>query len=489
MGLGNISSVQTALRTLRAVQSAGEDVRAQISTGLKVRGANDNPAFFLVSQKTRSDVTVLSGLRENLTVVEGAIGAANAGIEELNRLVEQIYDLVPTAQTGIAIEEQDIVFGEILKQFRDTINASSFQGTNLLTQSDISTSVIGLDRSGSGFDFRTLSLAGGDFLRDSFFDGLEELDGEFVINAENFTSRETAIGRGDGLVNEWVAGTGALEGFMVWEEDGVDDFFADASPGSRTDLYRDPSDVLAYAPRIDYRVQVNTPGRYYVNVRGIGVAPAGDSIHVGFDGNVLTGTGGVQIPNGGGWGTRDTLSGARVFVDIAAPGIYTLNIWGREDGTAIDGIQFIEGDPSEPSAATPLPPPTPISGSDLPYFTDAEFGAERRASAGIYELLTLVNPSAIRLAPEDSMQIIEEVRSRLSIYQSQLGAYDRLIDRQDTYLRDLTGGLDLAVSALVEADLEEASSRLQAVQVQEQLALQNLGIINRSQSQILTLFN
>ncbi|NRA31514.1 MAG: hypothetical protein HRU11_14785, partial [Parvularculaceae bacterium] len=214
VGFVSKASAFTALQTLRGVQAAGDQVRLEVSTGLKVRSASNNPAFFVVSQKTRGDAAILSGLRDNLSFVKGAVGAGEAAFRQLDTLLLQMYDLVPTAQTGVAIESQDAVFYDLLDQFRDTIDAASFQGTNLLTQSDATSVTIGLDRTGQSFNFQTLQVEGGDFLRDSFFDGLEESDGEFVINAENFSSRESAVGRADGLVNEWVLGTGAFAGMM-----------------------------------------------------------------------------------------------------------------------------------------------------------------------------------------------------------------------------------------------------------------------------------
>ena len=56
------------------------------------------------------------------------------------------------------------------------------------------------------------------------------------------------------------------------------------------------------------------------------------------------------------------------------------------------------------------------------------------------------------------------------------------------------GGLDLAVignsrvGALVDTDMEEASARLQALQVQQQLATQALSIANQQPQNILALF-
>jgi flagellin len=480
------ASAQTALKQLRAVDRAGETVRAQISTGLKVAKAADNPAFFLVSQSVRGDIAVQSGINENLTMLEGAIKAAEAGLREVNRLTLHIADLVPVAQTGIAVEELEVLFDDLVGQIKDTVEASEFQGTNLLTQEGAVSSIIGVNRSQEGFKAQTLTIQGGDFFRDSFFDGLLELDGEFVVKASNYSSIHSAVGRADGLVNEWEE---LPDGRLIWRDDGIGGGGGADSPSNRTDLYRRAQDAEAYAPRIDFRLRVTTPGTYYVNVLGEGQGGAADSIHVGLDGNVLTGTGGVQLPSGApAWGTRDTLSGARVAIDIPTAGIYTLNIWGREDGSIIEGVQFIKDDASIPAPGTPLPPPTPISGSDIPYYTDKAKGAERRAQAGVIELLSLLNPTALQLVPQGALEILDAVRARVNNYQSVIGSYATTISRQRSYLNSVTDLMEQGVAALVEADLAEASSRLQAVQVQEQLATQSLTQANQRPSVLLSLF-
>ncbi|MCQ8185958.1 flagellin [Parvularcula maris] len=480
------AAAQTALQQLRAVDRAGETVRAEISTGLKVRQAGDNPAFFLVSQQVRGDIAVQSGLAENLTMLEGAIKAAEAGLREINRLTLQFADLIPVAQTGIAVAEMEVLFEDLLDQVRDTVEAAEFQGTNLLTQVGSTSSIIGLNRTDGGFKAQTLTMQGGDFLRDSFFDGLVELDGEFVVRANNYSSIHSAVGRADGLVNEWEE---LPDGRLIWRDDGVGGGGGADSPSNRTDLYRRAVDAENFAPRIDFRLRVTTPGTYYVNVRGEGQGGAADSIHVGFDGNVLTGTGGVKLPtNSEGWGTNDTLSGARVAINIPTAGIYTLNIWGREDGSIIEGVQFIKDDASIPSSATALPPPTPISGSDIPYYTDPAKGEERRGRAGVVELLSLLNPTALQLVPEGAFEILDAVRARVNNYQSVIGSYAGTISRQRSYLGNVTDLMEQGVAALIEADLAEASSRLQAVQVQEQLATQSLTQANQRPSVLLSLF-
>ena len=465
------ASAQTALRQLRSVSAEGDNVRDVISTGLKVRTAEDNPAFFVVSNKTRGDTAILRGIRDNLTLTRGAIDAAQAGVDALDRLVLQLADIVPAAQNGIAIAELTATYDEIIDQARQVIDSAGFQGTNLLEQSDTASTIIGLDRQGDSFGLQTLAVSGGDFLRKEFNNAIVEAGSEFVIQANNFSGRQDVGG------NSW-QDSPTEPGYLQW-----------GLASDPNQIYTTPAQVTANAPRLDYRVQITNPGRYYVNVRGRGFSGTSDSVHVGVDGNVLTGTGGVRIPTGAGgrWGTRDTLSNQRVFIDIAAPGLYTINIWGRENGTAIEGVQFTD-DPSEPAGATPLPPATAIGNSDLAFFSDPVDGAARRESAGFIELLNALTPEAMRLAPESAMEVLDAARVKLNRYGAEIGAYERVIERQQTYLDGLTAGLDGAVAALVEADLQEQAGRLAAIEVQEQLAVQALSITNSRTSLVLSLF-
>lgn len=476
-------SAKTALRQLRSIQRSSDVVRSQISTGLKIQSAKDNAAFFLVSNTTRGDIAVINGLRENLSLAEGAVKAAQAGLRQLNELTLQITDMIPVALNGVATAELEAAYSDILEQMRQTIRASGFQGTNLLTQSDTTTQAIGLDREGSSFGFQTLSLQGGDFFRETFA-GLVESGNQFVIDpAASAFNLESALGSDTTNLtdreNAWEIIDNPLDpnfGSVTWRQDSVGN-----------DIYFTQAQVDSFSPRMDIRVQVQNTGTYYINVRGFGTNGTSDSVHVGLDGVKITDNGGVNLPGGGtsGWGSNSTYGGD-VAVNITAPGIYTINIWGREDGVVIDRVEFT--DDSTPPGGSYDPPVTPIGGSDLPYFTNVIEGEERRAAAGFMELVEAVNPEAMQLQPDQAMLVIDSARAKIARYQSQVGAYEKTIDRQRTYLSDLEGGLTGAVAALVEADLEEASSRLAAVQVQEQLAIQSLSAANGRSSTILSLY-
>ena len=71
---------------------------------------------------------------------------------------------------------------------------------------------------------------------------------------------------------------------------------------------------------------------------------------------------------------------------------------------------------------------------------------------------------------------------------AQLGAIKSSIDMQKGFVDKLSDALDRGIGQLVDADMEEESTRLQALQVQQQLGIQALSIANSSAQNILALF-
>jgi flagellin len=69
-----------------------------------------------------------------------------------------------------------------------------------------------------------------------------------------------------------------------------------------------------------------------------------------------------------------------------------------------------------------------------------------------------------------------------------LGAVKSRIGIQQTFVKGLMDAIDRGVSALVDADMNEESTKLQALQVQQQLGVQALSIANASSQVILKLF-
>ncbi|MNL59637.1 Flagellin [compost metagenome] len=59
---------------------------------------------------------------------------------------------------------------------------------------------------------------------------------------------------------------------------------------------------------------------------------------------------------------------------------------------------------------------------------------------------------------------------------------------QQDFAQTLMDGIDKGIGRLVDADMNEASTRLKALQTQEQLAIQSLQIANSNAGNILQLF-
>jgi flagellin len=89
---------------------------------------------------------------------------------------------------------------------------------------------------------------------------------------------------------------------------------------------------------------------------------------------------------------------------------------------------------------------------------------------------------------DEFLTTVETALSTLTDGAAALGALSSRIDIQDAYSSKLSDAMEAGVSRLVDADMEEESARLSALQTQQQLAIQSLSIANSSSDSLLTLF-
>ena len=71
---------------------------------------------------------------------------------------------------------------------------------------------------------------------------------------------------------------------------------------------------------------------------------------------------------------------------------------------------------------------------------------------------------------------------------STFGSVQTRVDIQKDFVTKLTDSLKAGIGSMIDADMEEASARLQALQVQQQLATQALSIANQQPQSLLSLF-
>ena len=83
---------------------------------------------------------------------------------------------------------------------------------------------------------------------------------------------------------------------------------------------------------------------------------------------------------------------------------------------------------------------------------------------------------------------VELALSKMATGAAELGAAKSRIDMQKDFVSKLSDSIDRGVGQLVDADMNKESTRLQALQVQQQLGIQALSIANGNSQQILSLF-
>ncbi|MFN7124708.1 MAG: flagellin, partial [Allorhizobium sp.] len=71
---------------------------------------------------------------------------------------------------------------------------------------------------------------------------------------------------------------------------------------------------------------------------------------------------------------------------------------------------------------------------------------------------------------------------------SRLGALQTRIEMQAEFAERLSDSIDSGVGRLVDADMNEVSTRLKALQTQQQIAVQSLSIANNNSETLMQLF-
>ena len=86
------------------------------------------------------------------------------------------------------------------------------------------------------------------------------------------------------------------------------------------------------------------------------------------------------------------------------------------------------------------------------------------------------------------IQMVDDALTLMTSAGADLGSIGMRIDMQTEFVNALSDSIDSGIGRLVDADMNEESTRLKALQTQQQLAIQSLSIANSSTDVILSLF-
>lgn len=428
------NGAMVALQTLRSINSNLATTQSEISTGKRVSNAKDNAAVWAISKVMEADVQGFKGISDSLNLGQSTVAVARQGAETVTDLLTQMEGKIVAAQEeNVDRDKIQTDINALRDQIAAVVGAAQFNGLNLLsnresTEGTGSINVLAsLDRSADGVSASDINVAKKDLSTET--SAISATGGTFT--ADVGTSAVTLNGTQSGSIDigtdnsTFVAGTAYA--LNVFGTDANASNFTQAD--YRTSTAAASNQAEAAANEIRY---VARDGDTATEVAaGLASAYAAFAGANGLDTDVLNIT-----------ATGDTLNISSTVTDATDSIQVNLVSVSTDAGNTIGGGL-------EQLAA-------------IDVTTDAGVDSALASMEGLLQ-------TAI-----DSASSFGSVQGRIST--------------QSEFISGLTDSLKSGIGTLVDADMEEASARLQALQVQQQLGVQALSIANQAPQSLLSLF-
>lgn len=118
------------------------------------------------------------------------------------------------------------------------------------------------------------------------------------------------------------------------------------------------------------------------------------------------------------------------------------------------------------------------------YLIDTGSTTGTQASGAVIELTATTSDAQV----DDMIRVVDSMLTQMTDAASNLGAVNKRIMMQEDFVANLMDSIDNGIGRLVDADMNEESTRLKALQTQQQLGIQSLSIANSNSQNILSLF-
>ncbi|EPX85176.1 flagellin [Salipiger mucosus] len=420
----------TALQTLRSIGGEIETTQAEIATGRKVARPGDNAAVWAIAKTMEADVAGFRRVSESLALGDATLSVARRASETVTDLLTEIKGKVVTAQ------EQNVDRAKIqndVDALRDQIGAvvgmAQFNGLNLLENRE------------AGAGTGSVAILGG-------------LDrGSAGVEPAHVTIRKRDLGTGASQI----AATGGT-----------------------------------YAAGVA-SVTLNDTRTGTIDLAGEAIT-AGTAFSLSVFGTDADGSSFDQAD----W--RTTAAAAQTQGEMAAG---SLGYVARDGDTAGDVARALarrweayalgNGRDADVLAIT-------ATGGGLRLSSEVTDGSDRIAVSlnrldadagntigGGLEMLAELDVTTAEGAALGLGQIESLIGVGIEV-SAEFGSDQRRLETQADFVSGLSDSLRAGIGTLVDTDLEEASARLQALQVQQQLAVQALSIANSAPGALLGLF-
>lgn len=503
------NSAMVALQTLKSVNSNLQKVQSEISTGKSVATAKDNSAVWAISKVMESDVKGFQGIQDSLALGESTVAVARNATETVTDLLTEIKGKIVSAQEqNVDRDKIQTDITSLRDQIKTVVSSAQFNGLNLVRGTNDVEVLSSLDRSGAS----SVSAS------------------TITVNRQDLTSSAGTFGSGASLAaNATIeggaaavasAGNTAVVTFgATWASGDT----AQVSVGGVTLNYTATGAAVADIAS-SFAGQINALG-----LEGVTAANNAGELTItstrAFEGlNVQStvttagdGTGAITAVNGGApsgtnsatnstigqraekvsFSTTATVNegdsykvtvGTRSFDYIAGKG-ETMEDVAKGLKTAVDGGNMTgittRVTQNTTTGAWELNVDNDGTGSASLAFARAG-NAGGVASGGLFGLdnIDVTTDSKASSALENIETLIQNAIDASASFGSAQGR----IETQSEFVGKLVDSLRSGIGTLVDAEMEEASAKLQALQVQQQLATQSLSIANQAPQSILSLF-
>ncbi|APX13276.1 flagellin [Tateyamaria omphalii] len=442
------NSAMVALQTLKSINKNLAMTQSEISTGKSVANAKDNSAIWAISKVMESDVKGFQAVSESLSLGESTVAVARNASETVTDLLTEMKGRIVAAQEENvdrdAIQE-DIV--ALRDQISSVVGAAQFNGLNLLdgSSTDALNILSSLDRSSDG------SVSARQIV----------VDRENLAVTGNVSSQSLGItaAADQATANDYIQAGGDDTNFALGTDYDRDDPATATSTiadgGTLDFTFTQVAEGLSYSITID-DLNINTAdGSSTLGIRTFEyVATADDSV------NDVARQLGNQVQS---FFDAATASGEgySVTFDPASTGDNNVFRITNATGGGTDNILVF----------------TEVSEGGTP----GASGANGLAAVQTIDVTTDSGATNALGAIDDLIQTSIDAAASFGSAQTQ-------IETQSDFIGKLSDSLKSGIGSLVDADMEEVSARLQALQTQQQLGVQSLSIANQAPQTILSLF-
>ena len=474
------ASALSALQSLTQTQADLKTTEHQVSTGLAVSSAADNASYWSIATQLTSNSGVVTSANQALAQSQSVMSTATSAINSIITTINSIESALTQAATpGASISNINTTLASLGSQLKDAINGASFNGLNLLNGSQTSLNfVAGFNATASGGTVNTIgftaqSMSGGTSSTTSVAATTLAAGVKLALNYTTPTVAATVGGKtmtnnATEILTGMIGGNTAnsATGFTTTQE---------ATNGTvTTSTYTAVGGSVATAANFSVSTvstsALSTPPTQLANItdsaqvaaisgladNGTPIAGVGTTIAVGY--NVVTKTPGAGPTPG------PAVQGTILVQSLSADGALTNTTYSALDANGN----------------------TTVLGSAASFSVSQQStGSIGLLTKGGFDLTNLTTSSATAAS---QLSAVQNALSSVTTYAATIGATQDRMTAASTFNTALTTNYATGVSALVDADMNTASPRLQALQTQEQLGIQSLSIANQNAQLILKLF-